>query len=65
MLVTALVRGGSPGEAGEACYRALRYANKSNFDVTSLQRLQHDWLNGKIPLYGPTWSPSTRALVTS
>jgi DNA-binding SARP family transcriptional activator len=65
MLVTALVRSGCPGEAGETCYRALRHANKYNFDTSSLQELQHDWLNGKIPPTGPTWSPGTRMLITS
>ena len=65
MLVTALVRSGCPDEAGDLCYRALRYANEYNFDATPQQQLQHDWLNGKIPLTGPTWSPGTRSLVRS
>jgi DNA-binding SARP family transcriptional activator len=65
MLVTALVRSGCPDKAGDLCYRALRYANEYNFDATSQQQLQHDWLNGKIPLTGPTWSPGTRSLVRS
>jgi hypothetical protein len=32
MLVTVLVRSGCPDEAGDLCYRALRYADRHNFD---------------------------------
>jgi DNA-binding SARP family transcriptional activator len=64
MLATALVRSGCPDEAGELCYKALRYADEYGRALTSQRQLQHDVLNGKIPLTGPSWSPGARSPVT-
>lgn len=55
LLVTALARCGRAGQAGDACYRALSYAQGHGLDDTAHRQLQYDALSGNIPPAGPPW----------
>jgi DNA-binding SARP family transcriptional activator len=57
LLVTALVRCGRIGEAAEACYKALSYAQEHGLDDTDCRQLQYAALSGNIAVSGPPWRP--------